>query len=482
MSDWIKALLRSCCLTITGGGMPVQRCGHQLTSKKKMERIDSLVTFAKTATPAAMSQKMFDVVSIPQSTVHELILLLTLGGDPAQLIEDGYGERVLAERVESGSVCAECEQKFDAFLKYAGPIYEEMWDQTPLKISCNTPGRGVPGGVLPLCLDGGGMRGLVSVVCLLFSSRRLLGDESLPDYFDWLIGTSTGSMLALSLSQGKSLKECFFQYWDMKRKIFLDGSTMARLFGNQVTEQTRNIETILKECFPTETFHGSSRRLTVPAFDITTSPGRLFTFRNYAFDRPFGSQLPAEQDAFFREAARASSAAPTYFEPFHYNGRKLVDGSFVANSPLNILWKEYDNFFKFDNKIRFHGVISIGTGEPQLTERKIKELTTFKRKAINIATVGTLILEQCVGQDQCIVEAASDRCGAQGIPFIRLSPVGINVRIDQIDDGKLLDMIWKTLFWLYENVNQVDKLGELLFKLHSDPAERGRQRRSNTIL
>lgn len=56
--------------------------------------------------------------------------------------------------------------------------------------------------------------------------------------------------------------------------------------------------------------------------------------------------------------------------------------------------QEHDNFFKFDNKIRLHGVVSIGTGEPALTERRIKQLNTLKRKAYNIATVGTIILEQ----------------------------------------------------------------------------------------
>ena len=100
--------------------------------------------------------------------------------------------------------------------------------------------------LLPLCLDGGGMRGLVSVVSLfyisnnclkvslLFASKRLLGDESLPNYFDWLIGTSTGSMLALSVASGRSLSDCFHLYWNMKRQIFLEGSTMSRLLGDQV--------------------------------------------------------------------------------------------------------------------------------------------------------------------------------------------------------------------------------------------------------
>ena len=56
--------------------------------------------------------------------------------------------------------------------------------------------------------------------------------------------------------------------------------------------------------------------------------------------------------------------------------------------------QEYDNFYKFDNKIRLHGVVSIGTGEPALTERKMKDPTTLKRKALNIAHVGSIILEQ----------------------------------------------------------------------------------------
>ena len=54
---------------------------------------------------------------------------------------------------------------------------------------------------------------------------------------------STGSMLALSLEQGKTLSQCFFQYWDMKRQIFLEGSTMKRLFGNQVRGSDEIINT-----------------------------------------------------------------------------------------------------------------------------------------------------------------------------------------------------------------------------------------------
>ncbi|RCN48985.1 hypothetical protein ANCCAN_04967 [Ancylostoma caninum] len=182
----------------------------------------------------------------------------------------------------------------------------------------------------------------------------------------------------------------------------------------------------------------------------------------------------------FKDAARASSAAPTYFEPFLYQGKKFVDGSFVANYPLNILFKEVDSFTRHDNRVRLAGVVSIGTGEPAQSERKYKSGTTIRAKAKNMAHLSTLILEQVVGQDLLAVEMAEERCHAHNIPFIRISPKGINVRIDQIDDGKLMEMIWTTQLWLIQNLREVDKLGELLFKLLSDPDDR--KRRSNTVL
>ncbi|VDK59120.1 unnamed protein product [Cylicostephanus goldi] len=65
-----------------------------------------------------------------------------------------------------------------------------------------------------------------------------------------------------------------------------------------------------------------------------------------------------------------------------------------------------------------------------------------------MAHLSTLILEQVVGQDLLAVEMAEERCQAYNIPFIRISPKGIKERIDQIDDSKLMDMIWTTLMWL----------------------------------
>lgn len=50
-----------------------------------------------------------------------------------------------------------------------------------------------------------------------------------------------------------------------------------------------------------------------------------------------------------------------------------------------------------------------------------------------------------VGHEKSAIECAADRCMASGIPFARISPVGISGRIDLIEDGRVrleLSSVW----------------------------------------
>jgi calcium-independent phospholipase A2 len=60
-------------------------------------------------------------------------------------------------------------------------------------------GKGSKGGRL-LCLDGGGIRGLVLVVILLELEKAV--GRPLSYCFDWMAGTSTGGILTLGLAAG----------------------------------------------------------------------------------------------------------------------------------------------------------------------------------------------------------------------------------------------------------------------------------------
>lgn len=72
-----------------------------------------------------------------------------------------------------------------------------------------------------LCLDGGGIRGLVLVKQLMAMQDKL--DRPVIEYFDWVAGTSTGGILALALSIGKSLHDCLCLYLRIKDQIFRGG-------------------------------------------------------------------------------------------------------------------------------------------------------------------------------------------------------------------------------------------------------------------
>uniref|UniRef100_A0A914ZSM3 PNPLA domain-containing protein n=1 Tax=Parascaris univalens TaxID=6257 RepID=A0A914ZSM3_PARUN len=453
--------------------MPSSKCAHMLSASKKLERIHNLIQFAKAVTKNQLTCKLIDCWSQPQSSITEVRILLTLGADPDNLYKDDYGQKELEDRIANGNVCAICAEKYNDFLQYAQMIHEAQFGQAPILIQRQ---RRCKRGLIALALDGGGMRGLVSVVSLLFASRRIFGDEYLPNVVDWMVGTSTGSMLGLSLMKGLTLMETFFLYWDMKNEIFLDGSTVKRLFGNMVDRQTRNMENVLLKCFPDEyTFLSCSKRLTVPALDISTTPAKLHVFRNYSVNNE-----SLTEDTLFRDAARASSAAPTYFHPHIMDGRILVDGSFVANCPLNILFKEFDQCNRNGSTISLAAIISVGTGEPLATVRKYKSGSNITAKGKNIIHLSSLLLEQVVGHEQSGLESAKERCLAQNIPFVRLSPKGINVRIDQIDDGKLMDMIWTTLKYLTDHTAEVDTLGRILYELMGESSDcRGR---SYTVL
>lgn len=58
-----------------------------------------------------------------------------------------------------------------------------------------------------LCMDGGGIRGLV-LTELLFALEETTG-HPIADLFDWVSGTSTGSYLALALAAGIYLHHSF---------------------------------------------------------------------------------------------------------------------------------------------------------------------------------------------------------------------------------------------------------------------------------
>ena len=85
-----------------------------------------------------------------------------------------------------------------------------------------------------LSLDGGGIRGLITIE-ILSKIERIVREESgqpglvLADYFDYIAGTSTGAVIGTLLSLGKSVEEIRQIYLDCGRMMFDEDTILGRL-------------------------------------------------------------------------------------------------------------------------------------------------------------------------------------------------------------------------------------------------------------
>ena len=63
-----------------------------------------------------------------------------------------------------------------------------------------------PNGDRVLCLDGGGIKGLILIDMLITIER--IANKKITELFDWIIGTSTGGILALAIVYSELLYFC----------------------------------------------------------------------------------------------------------------------------------------------------------------------------------------------------------------------------------------------------------------------------------
>src|SRR5258708_37023157 len=74
-----------------------------------------------------------------------------------------------------------------------------------------------------LALDGGGIRGVITLEILAEMERQLdaaQGVKKLGDYFDYIAGTSTGAIIAAGLAIGMSAADLLDFYQDFGSKMF----------------------------------------------------------------------------------------------------------------------------------------------------------------------------------------------------------------------------------------------------------------------
>lgn len=219
-----------------------------------------------------------------------------------------------------------------------------------------------------LSIDGGGIRGLIPATLLAEIERRT--ERPMSELFDLVAGTSTGGILALALTLPDSERR---PAWSARDLIGVYEREGPSIFSRSLWHRIRSAEGLIDERYPVDglerafdSYLGRARlsealtEVLVTAYDIERRAPYFFKRRN--------AQADAAADFQMREAALATSAAPTYFEPVKLERAgasylALVDGGVFANNPAMCAFAEARRW-QPDADVT---LVSLGTGE--LTRR-----------------------------------------------------------------------------------------------------------------
>ncbi len=211
-----------------------------------------------------------------------------------------------------------------------------------------------------LSVDGGGVRGIIPALVLDHLERST--GSPCAELFDLMVGTSTGGIIALALSLADegggsrySANDLVTLYSERSGEIFRPSLWRRLLSLRGVLDETYSTEPlngILGEYFEDSTMADCRSAVMVTAYDIEN--------RNTVFLKSSKSE---HLNVRLAEAARATSAAPTYFEPANTNvngdNKALIDGGVYINSPAVSAYAEAMKLFPGDDIT----VVSLGTGE-----------------------------------------------------------------------------------------------------------------------
>ena len=275
--------------------------------------------------------------------------------------------------------------------------------------------------VKTLCLDGGGVRGLIECEVLLEIEKRLKG-KKIHEVFDLIGGTSVGAIIAFLIMEGNSMEKVKELFTDMGKKIFQASTiTIAKLFmpRDDETMVEKMMRTFKGEAWYQEkvledlilSFNTDDRTLEdmhqYPPQQETSELARKpllfaascidqthtsshqdntkksmmdcepFIFRTYSMppeqvDQAVSDSLQDDLVSYMStstgrgvtatDAIRSSSAAPYYFRAKQVGDYSFIDGGVLYNNPSIIGITETHRLFPNHNKFVF---VSLGTGIPK---------------------------------------------------------------------------------------------------------------------
>ncbi|MDP8240424.1 MAG: patatin-like phospholipase family protein [Candidatus Hatepunaea meridiana] len=317
-----------------------------------------------------------------------------------------------------------------------------------------------------LSIDGGGIRGIIPAVILSEIEKRT--GKRVSELFNLIAGTSSGGIIALALVKPDEDAKPQFEASEL---ITLFEKNGERIFSQSFKQKiqpfsrytevkylSEGIESVFEEYF------GSTRLKDVLGDVLVTSYD--FERQRPVFFKSSRARNEPDHDFFMKDAARATSAVPAYFEPFKLemeNGEDyyaLIDGLIFAGNPTLCAYAEA--------KCKYPGtrdfmVVSLGTGKAKHRQifDEVKEWGTVQwgRNILDMLLHGTSVTVDYQMRQLIPASSRSSR-------YYRFQ-TKIDKENEQMDDTdpaniRTLKLLGEEL--IRENNAMLDELCELLTK------------------
>ena len=304
-----------------------------------------------------------------------------------------------------------------------------------------------PGPKRLLALDGGGVRGAITLGYLkrletILCKQHNNPDFRLSDYFDLVGGTSTGSILASCIAIGMKVDDIKINYFDVIYKIFgkkysqwnvmpsKGAQKIVNILFSKADYDSRPIEQALQKMFGDIRLGSDAFKSGLCIVTKRADTNSTWPLINHPGGKYFNSADGKNSEILLWKAVRASAAAPTYFIPQvidvggGMSSAAFVDGGMtMANNPaLQTLMVATLKGFPFRWKMGADNLllVSIGTGVNKFNKH-YKEITAYQEFQW-AAQIPDMLMQDASWQNQIILQWLSN------------SPVAWNI------DGEIGDL------------------------------------------